>query len=247
MKLKGKVVLITGASTGIGQGTAVAFAKKGAKVVIGYNTNKKGANETFEKIRKLGKEAIVLQANVSKPREVQKLFKKIIGKFGRLDILINNAGYPHPGTLEKSSKEAWLRVFNDNLMTTVLCSKEAVKIMKQQKAGKIINTTSVLGLDYMGRQGVIGYSATKAAVINFTKTLAKEVAPTILVNAIAPGRTLTPLYESYDKKDVEEMIKANPIKRFVTVDEIAKTFLYVAENDAIIGEVIVVDGGFALK
>ena len=247
MQLKNKVVIVTGSSVGIGQNTAVAFAREGSKVVVCYKTNKKGAEETLRQIKKTGSQGIIFQGDLSDENTVKKLFEKTLKEFNKVDILINNAGWPTPGHLEETDKNNWLINFNDNFFTTVLCSKEALKIMKKQGGGKIINTASTNGIDYGGREGIIAYSAAKAAVINFTKTLAKQVAPDILVNAVAPGRTQTPYYDQFNKKTMQSFIDANPIGRMIKPEEITAAFLFIAKNDALIGSVIVVDGGYMLK
>ncbi|PJC82666.1 beta-ketoacyl-ACP reductase [Candidatus Roizmanbacteria bacterium CG_4_8_14_3_um_filter_35_14] len=247
MQLKNKVVVITGSSSGIGQNTAIAFAKEGSKLVVNYKTNKNGAEETLRQIKKTGSQGLIFQGNVSDENTVKRLFKKTLEVFKKVDILINNAGWPTPGYLEETNKNHWLANFNDNFFTTVLCSKEAVTIMKKQGGGKIINTASIMGIDYGGREGVIAYSAAKAAVINFTKTLAKQVAPTILVNAVAPGRTQTPYYDQFDKKTIKYFIDANPIGRMINPEEITEAFLFIAKNDALVGSVVTVDGGYMLK
>lgn len=247
MQLKDKVVLITGASGGIGQSIAIAFAKEGSKIVINYKSNKKDAEETLRQIKKINSQGLIFQGDVSDENTVKKLFKKTLEVFKKIDILINNAGWPTPGYLEKTDKNHWLVNFNNNFFTTVLCSKEAVKVMKKQGGGKIINTSSVMGINYGGREGIIAYSAAKAAVINFTKTLAKQVAPNILVNAVAPGRTQTSYYKQFDKKTLRSFIEANPIGRMIEPEEITEAFLFIAKNDALTGSIIVVDGGYTLK
>jgi len=247
MEIKDKVVIITGSSSGIGQNAAVTFAKEGAKVVINYKTNKKGAGETAKEVKEVGGEFLIIGGDMSVPKKVAGLFTKVYKKFKSVDILINNAGYPHSAYIEKSDKEHWLKVFNDNFLTTALCSKEALSYMRKQKRGKIINTASVMGIPNGGRTGIIAYSAAKAAVINFTKTLAKQVAPKILVNAVTPGRTITPYYDQFDKKTMQSFIDANPIGRMINPQEISNAFLFIAKNDALTGTVLVVDGGYMLK
>lgn len=247
MNLQNKTVIITGSSSGIGQNTAIAFAKEGSKIVVNYKKNKKGAEETLRQIKKNGSQGIIFQGDVSNENTVKKLFEKTLEIFNKVDILINNAGWPTPKNLEETDKNHWLLSFNDNFFTTVLCSKEAVKIMKKQGNGKIINTASIMGIDYGGREGLIAYSAAKAAVINFTKTLAKQVAPNILVNAVAPGRTQTPYYDQFDKKTMQSFIDANPIGRMIKPEEISDAFLFIAKNDALVGSIVIVDGGYMLK
>jgi 3-oxoacyl-[acyl-carrier protein] reductase len=247
MKLLNKVVIITGSSSGIGRETALAFAKEGASVVISYRKNIDGAQESLALVEKVGARGFTFGGDLSDEITVKQMFAQTLKVFRRMDVLINNAGWPTPGNLETSNKQNWLTNFNDNFYPTVLCSKEAVIIMKKQGCGKIINTASILGIDYGGRAGVIAYSAAKAAVVNFTKTLAKEVAPEILVNAVAPGRTQSPYYDQFDKKTMQSFIDANPIGRMIKSDEIAQAYIFIAKNDAMTGSVVVVDGGYLLK
>lgn len=246
MQLKNKVVIVTGSSSGIGRDIAVRFANEGSKVVINYKSNKKGAEQTAKLVKKAGADYLIIAGDLSEPKNVEKLFKDTKDKFGSIDILINNAGYAHNAYIEDTDKDHWLKSFNDNFFTTVLCSKEALKYMQKQKEGKIINIASVMGID-CGRTGIIAYSAAKAAVISFTKTLAKHVAPHILVNAVAPGRTETPYYDQFDKQTLQSFIDANPIKRMINVSEISDAVIFIAKNDAMTGSVVVVDGGFMLK
>jgi len=245
--LKNKVVIITGSSSGIGRDMAIKFAQEGAKVVISYKSNKKGAEQTAKSLKKDKSDYLMFGGDLSEPKNVKKLFNKTFSKFKTIDILINNAGWPHNAYIEDTDKKHWVECFNDNFFTTVFCSREALKYMKKQKSGKIINTASIMGIDYGGRTGIIAYSAAKAAVINFTKTLAKQVAPDISVNAVAPGRTYTPYYNQFDKKTMKSLIDANPIGRMIDVSEISEAFIFIAKNDAMTGSVVVVDGGYMLK
>jgi len=247
MNICDKVVIVTGASSGIGQSTACAFAKEKAKIVIAFKKNLQGAQKTLKDITEYGGTAIVFQGDLSDENVVNQLFEKTLATFNRVDILINNAGDPGGIGFLDTDKNHWLRVFNNNFFQVVLCSKEAVKIMKKQGSGKIINTSSILGQDYVGREGAIAYSSAKAAVISFTKTLAKQLAPEILVNAVIPGRTLTPYYDQYDEKQKKAFIEANPIKRMIKSEEIADTFVFIAKNDAMTGSTVLVDGGYSLK
>jgi 3-oxoacyl-[acyl-carrier protein] reductase len=188
-----------------------------------------------------------VQGDVSQPSQVKKVFDAVINAFGTVDILINNAGITLGKPFLETTKEDWLQVFDANFFSTVLCSQEAVKIMSQKGSGKIINTASIRGIEHTGRQGIMAYSAAKAAVINFTKTLAKEVAPNITVNAVAPGFVYTPNYEAMPKEMTNEFIEETLIKRFISDTEIAEAFIYLAGANAVTGEVLVVDGGFTLK
>ncbi|OGM11392.1 hypothetical protein A2Z22_01250 [Candidatus Woesebacteria bacterium RBG_16_34_12] len=247
MELKDKVVLITGSSSGIGEATAYLFAKEGAKIIINSKTNTVGGKKVAKKIVEDGGNAIYLQADVSDPKQVKKLFKAIIKKYKTIDILINNAGITRTLDFFSSKKDEWIQEFNDNFFGTVLCSQEAAKIMKKKGEGKILNTASIRGLEHTGREGIMAYSAAKAAVVNFTKTLAKLLAPRIQVNAIAPGFVYTPNYDPLPKELKNKFIDNTLLKRWIKVDEIARAFVFLAKAEAITGEVMVVDAGFTLK
>lgn len=247
MRLNNKVVVITGSSSGIGQATALRFAKDGAKIVVNCKSNTQGAEAVVNQIEKLGGEAIQVTGDVSNPKDVEKLFQRTLAKFKTIDILINNAGSSHGKEFLDTTKEDWLEVFDNNFFGTVLCSQIAVRIMSKNGGGKILNTASIRGLTNTGREGIMPYSAAKAAVVNFTKTLAKEVSPKILVNAVAPGFVYTSYFETIPKELKDQFIANTLIKRFITVDEIADAFHYLATTDAVTGSVLIVDGGFTLK
>jgi len=247
MDMKNKVVMVTGSSSGLGRATALAFAKEGASVVINSDINVSGGNEVVAEIKNNGGKAIYIQADVTKEDDVKNLFDTTIQKFGRLDILINNVGKTEGQPFLDSSPSHWLEQFQINFFSTVLCSQYAAKIMINNKSGAIINTSSIRGLDNGGREGIMAYSSSKAAIINFTKTLAKELAPDITVNAIAPGFVHTPPYDNFSNELKQSFTDATAIKRFIDEDEMANSYLFLAKNKAITGQVIIVDGGFSLK
>lgn len=247
MDLTDKVVIITGASQGIGAAIAKSFAKEKAKIVLCYRNNKQGAKRIFSEIGSYSPDAMLFQGDLSDEDTVKALFDKVLGKYGQVDILINNAGKSNPKDILTTGKNDWIEAFNNNFFNTVLTSKYAIQAMKDQALGKIINMSSINGLAHVGRSGNIAYSAAKATIINFTKTLAKGYAPNILVNAVAPGLTLTEYWDKVDK-DFRERSSSNvPIKRFIKPEEIADVFLFLAKNDSLTGEVITADGGFNLK
>ncbi len=246
MNIRDKVVIVTGASQGIGAEIAKTFADSGAKVVVCFKGNKKGASRILSKLHKVSPDSICFQGDLSNERKVEELFRLVIETFGRLDILINNAGFSDPKPLLQTELVDWQKAFSDNLFTTVLCSKYAVKNIKDSGKGKIINISSINGLDYCSRAGNIAYSAAKAAVINFTKSLAKYSAPNILVNAVLPGAVLTEALVSADEDFKEIAISNIPVKRFTTTQEIADICLFLVGNDSITGETIIADGGFSL-
>jgi len=246
MNIKDKVVLVTGSSSGIGKAAAIRFAREGAKLVINYHINEKGGKETLKEIKRITPNVILVKADVSKTVDVDKLFKEAVNKFGTVDILINNAGI---GTdkvpFMEAKHEDLSEMINTNLVGPMICSQRAIKIMEKQGYGKILNTTSIRGAEHGGRAPV--YAATKAGLNSFTKTLAKQVAPNIQVNAVAPGFTKTRSYDTMTKEMVDGFINQTYLKRWVTVEEIADAFVFLVKNDAMTGQVVYVDAGFTLK
>jgi 3-oxoacyl-[acyl-carrier protein] reductase len=247
MKIKDSVVIITGSSSGIGRAIAYLLAQQGARIVVNSNKNTAGGVEVADKIKSQGGQAIYIQGDVSEEKDVANLFQRSIEHFGTVDILINNAGSTEGQPFLEATGENWQSSFKNNLISAVLCSREAAKIMLKKGNGAIINTSSVRGLEYTGREGIMAYSAAKAGVINFTKTLAKQLAPSIRVNAVAPGFVYTPNYEKMTQEQRDSFTNATLIKRFITADEIAEAYLFLAKSDIMTGQVLVVDGGFTLK
>jgi len=170
MRFKNKVVLITGASRGIGKATALLFAKEGAKIIINYFSNKQEAEVLVKKIKKLKAKAIAIQADVSNPAQVEHLFSSAVKSFGAIDILVNNAGIVNPKSFLDLTFEDMEKTFHTNVIGPFLCSQQACKIMlkNKQNKGKIINLASIRGLEHCGRQGVMDYSASKAAIVTLS-------------------------------------------------------------------------------
>lgn len=247
MKLEGKVAIITGSAANIGKATALLFAKEGAKVVINAKNNVGGGEAVAAEINRAGGEAIFVQADLAQQSEVDKLFKATIDAFSTVDILVNNAGIANGKSFLDSTKEDWMRDFDDNFFDMVLCSQAAAKIMKEKGSGVILNTTSIRGIEHTGREGIMPYSTAKAAAISFTKTLAKELAPHVRVNAVAPGFVITPNYDKTPQEVKDQFIDGTLIKRWIQPEEIAEAFLYLATAEAVTGANLVVDGGFTLK
>lgn len=247
MKLNSKVAIITGSASNIGRSVALKFARERAKVVVHAKTNIEGGKEVVREIHTLGSNAIFVQADLTDPQQVVYLFQQTMETFGTVDILVNNAGSKSAVPFLETDKQHWTKAFDDNLLTCVLCSIEAAKNMLANGSGKIINTTSIRGLEHAGRTGVIAYSAAKAAVINFTKTLAKELAPTVAVNAVAPGLVYTPKNANMPPEAIADFIDGSLLKRWLTVEEVADAFLYLAGAEGITGQILVIDGGYILK
>lgn len=246
MDIKNKVVVITGSSSGIGRAIALEFAKAGARIVLNYQTNKEGGQSTLREIKSIGAEAMIVQADISKLEDVKRLFETVIKRFGTVDILINNAGYKHVAdpfwALDQGNITGMIMT---NLVGPMFCSHQAITIMQKQGYGKILNTSSMRGAEYAGK--AIIYASTKAALNSFTRTLAKQVSPQIQVNAVAPGYVKTRSFDNASEQVIIELSEQTPIKRFVTEEEVAQAFLFLAQNDAITGQVLYVDGGFTLK
>lgn len=245
-RLRDRVALVTGASRGIGKAIALALAAEGAKVVVNYASSSAAADAVVAEIAAMGGEAIALQADVGKADQVDSLFNAVMEKWGRVDVLVNNAGIARDTLLLRMKLEDWQAVIELNLTGVFLCTKAATKIMLKQKSGRVINITSVVG--EMGNAGQANYSAAKAGVIGFTKTVAKEVASRgITVNAVAPGFITTDM--TADLKVGEEVLKAIPLGRYGQPEEVAGLVRFLAADDAatyITGQVINVDGGMVM-
>ncbi|GAB4242838.1 MAG: 3-oxoacyl-[acyl-carrier-protein] reductase [Stanieria sp.] len=243
--LKDRVALVTGASRGIGKATALALATEGAKVVVNYASSSNAAEEVVKEITEAGGEAIALQADVSQVEQVDHLIKQTLDQFGRIDILVNNAGITKDTLLLRMKPEEWQAVIDLNLTGVFLCTRAVSKIMLKQKAGRIINITSVAG--QMGNPGQANYSAAKAGVIGFTKTVAKELATRgVTVNAVAPGFIETDMTNNLKSDDI---IKFIPLGRYGKPAEIAGMIRFLAADPAaayITGQVFNVDGGMVM-
>lgn len=244
----GKVALITGADSGIGQATAIEFAGEGADVVICYHTDKEGAEHTLTEVSNLNRKGLVLQADISNEQQVEQLFVNAIQEFGKIDILVNNAGKNGSGTkLADTTTEAFDKTIRTNLYGTFFCSRCFIKHFKQNGSrGKIINVTSVH--EEIPMPGAADYCASKGAIRNLTRTLALELAEEgINVNNIAPGMILTPMnQEAVDNKKVrDEASQHIPMKRPGNPEEIAKVALFLASTDSdyVTGSSYFMDGG----
>ena len=247
MNLTGKVALVTGASRGIGQATAIELAKAGADVVVNFIGNEAVAQETVEKIEALGRKAIKIKANVCDADDVQAMVDEAIATFGHIDILVNNAGITRDGLLIRMKDSDWDEVLNINLKGVYLVTKAVAKLMVKQRAGRIINMTSVSGVT--GNVGQANYAAAKAGVIGFTKTCAKELAARgITVNAVAPGFIETAMTDVLPEKIKEGIAATVPFGRMGQPEEIASVVTFLASDFAsyITGQVLNVDGGMVM-
>jgi 3-oxoacyl-[acyl-carrier protein] reductase len=245
MKLKGKVALITGSSRGIGAATAMLFAKEGARVVINYKEKDKEADKV---VRKIGKEnCLVVKADVSKEKDVKRLVNSSFKKHKRIDILVNNAGEILRPADWKMDVKTWKKTLDINLTSIWLMTREIAPLMQKRGSGVIINLTSTVGI--LGVAPVLAYSAAKSGLLGVTKAFAKELAPEIRVNAVAPSNVMTDMTKGAGKELIELMRQQTPLKRIAEPEELAKPILFLASDDAsyITGEVLVVDGGYSLK
>jgi len=244
MKFKNKIVLITGSGRGIGAETAKLFAKEGATVIINYFSDKKAAESVLKEINGNG---ILIKADVSKENEVDSMFKQISEKYGKLDVLVNNAGIVLVKPFSELTLDEWNKTYAVNITGTFLCSQRAIKIM--DKGSSIINVSSIRGLFNQGRPPISDYSSSKAAVISFTKTLAKEVAPKIRVNTVAPGMTRTDIAKNIPKESLKQFEEDIYLKRLIEPKEVAQTILFLSSDEAsaITGALLMVDGGQSLS
>jgi len=244
MRLKNKIALITGASRGIGKATALLFAKEGAKVIVNYFSSEKEAFAVVDDIKKMGSEAIAIKCDISKENEIIEMINQATETFGRIDILVNNAGIVYDVPILERSVEQWRRTLDVNLLGNFLCSKYASQQMLKKTGGKIINISSTNAINSFSPDA-IDYDASKAGVITLTKDFAKELAPKIQVNAIAPGWVDTDMNKDLSKEFVEDETRKIYLKRFALPEEIAKAILFFASDDAIYitGSILVVDGG----
>jgi 3-oxoacyl-[acyl-carrier protein] reductase len=242
--LSGKVAIVTGGARGIGQATALALADVGANIVITDVKIPDTVQGTIEKIQSKGRKCAVYQADVTSSTDVKNAVDKVISEFGRIDILVNNAGITRDGLLVRMSEEDWDMVINVNLRGTFNMTKATIRQMINQRSGKIVNIASVVGIT--GNAGQANYSASKAGIIGFTKSVAKEVASrNIQVNAIAPGYIETDLTSRLTEAQRKALTDFIPLKRTGKPEEVAEMVVFLASSSAdyITGQVICVDGG----
>ena len=248
MRLKDKAALITGGGRGIGAATALMMLAEGARVGV-VDINEDNMRKTAETARARGYDLKTFAGDITEKEQVEHLVGDFVKEVGRIDILVNNAGVVISRPFFEKTADDWIRTLKVNVIGLFLCSQAAARYMVAQKSGKIINISSIRGIDHCGREGVMDYSASKAAVINLTKTMAKELAPHINVNTVAPGHTLTEMTQPLPDEVKKNMIEGSYLKRMAIPEDIAKAILFLASEDSnfITGQVLLVDGGLSLK
>ncbi|ADF41038.1 3-oxoacyl-[acyl-carrier-protein] reductase [Priestia megaterium] len=245
--LQGKVAVVTGASRGIGRAVAIELGKLGAKVVVNYSGSEAKALEVVDEIKGLGTDAIAVQANVAESDAVQAMIKEAISTFGSVDILVNNAGITRDNLLMRMKEDEWDDVINTNLKGVFLCTKAVTRQMMKQRAGRIINISSIVGVS--GNAGQANYVAAKSGVIGLTKTTAKELASrNITVNAVAPGFIATDMTDKLNEEVQSEMLKQIPLASFGQPEDVANAVAFLASDASryITGQTIHVDGGMVM-
>lgn len=244
MKFKDKRVVITGGTRGLGKALALGFARAGAQVAVNYASDENSAVQTLSELAALAGQVIVEKADVSSAVEVNRFFDHILGRWGCVDILINNAGILRDKLLMFLSESDWDAVVDTNLKGTYLCSRAVLKPMIGNRSGRIINIVSPSALT--GRAGQTNYSASKGGMVSFTKSLAREVARLgITVNAVCPGLIQTAMIEKLTPEAEKELMRMIPAGRFGEPEHVASAVMFLASEEAayITGQVLAVDGG----
>lgn len=245
--LTGKVALVTGGSRGIGRAIVEKLAGQGASIVVNYNASRDAADEVVEGIRANGGQAIAIQGDVRDPEAAKRLVKGALDEFGRLDILVNNAGTTRDNLLALMKEADWDLVLDTNLKGAYNVTKVAIRPMMKQRSGRIISITSVAGV--AGNPGQANYSAAKAGLIGFTKSVAKEMGPrNITANAVAPGYVPTDLTADLPEHLIQQAVELTPLGRLGTVEDVANVVAFLASDEAcyITGQVLRVDGGMVI-
>ncbi|MBI3081008.1 MAG: 3-oxoacyl-[acyl-carrier-protein] reductase [candidate division NC10 bacterium] len=244
MRLSGRVALVTGGSRGIGRAICEALADAGAAVAINYQGSERAAREVAREIAEAGGVADIFQADVSQREEVQQMKKQVLARFGRVDLLVNNAGITRDRTFVRMDEEAWAAVLSVNLNGVFYCTKAFLDGMLERRYGRIVHISSIVG--QTGNYGQANYAAAKAALLGLTKTLAKELATKgITVNAVAPGFIETEMVAAVPEEIRGKIVKQIPMGRLGTAQEVAKGVVFLLSDDAsyITGHTLNVNGG----
>jgi 3-oxoacyl-[acyl-carrier protein] reductase len=247
MKLKGRTALVTGGSRGIGRAVAIALADEGADVAINYVSSETAARDVAEHIKKMGRKAMLAQADVSDYPDTFRMAQDVLREFGHLDILVNNAGINSDKTFTKMDHASWRKVLGTNLDGVFNCTKVFIDQMLAQGYGRVVNMTSVIG--QIGNFGQANYAASKAGVAAFTKSLAKELASKgVTVNAVAPGFIETEMVAGIPDKVKDRLLAQIPLHRFGTAEEVARAVVYIVSSDGdyITGAELSINGGLLM-
>jgi 3-oxoacyl-[acyl-carrier protein] reductase len=246
MRLKDKIALVTGSSRGIGQAIALDFAKEGAKVIVNYSKSKEEANEVIYAIKKRGSQCLLCKADVSDRNAVDKMIETVLNEFGRIDICVNNAGVIFRGALgyKGDDPNVWQTTLDTNLKGTAYTIWAVKEQMLHQQGGSIINLASIAGLS-----GGLRYGASKAGIIALTLAFARELAPNVRVNCIAPGLIETKMNVHLRDEGRKRMIARIPLERMGRPEEVARVATFLASEDAsfITGQTLIVDGGLLIN
>lgn len=247
MDIKNSIVLVTGASSGIGKATVLLFAKLGAKIAFSYKDNKNGADDTISEIRAFGVDVVAVQADLTKDEEVRKLVELTVNKFGQIDILVNNAGRYIEGDEWNGNVDTWEESFKQNFVSVLSVSKYVIENMHKQKSGVIVNISSRYSVS--GQFDAPTYSAAKASIVNLTQGQAKLMAPWGRSNAVSPGVVRAGYWLKASKEELDENIQGVLLRQMVEPDDIAEAVVFLASDKAkmITGQNLIVDGGYTLK
>ncbi|MGN7386848.1 3-oxoacyl-[acyl-carrier-protein] reductase [Sporosarcina sp. SAFN-015] len=246
-RFDGKTAIVTGASRGIGREIAILLGKEGARVAVNYSGSQDKAEEVVELIKQSGGDAFAIQANVSDAEQVKQMIDETLKTFGSIDMLVNNAGITRDNLLMRMKEDEWDDVININLKGVFLCTKAVTRQMMKQRAGKIVNLASIVGV--IGNPGQANYVAAKAGVIGLTKTTARELASrNITVNAVAPGFITTDMTDALPEDVKEQMLATIPLGKLGSAEDVAGAVAFLLSNDAnyITGQTINVDGGMVM-
>lgn len=247
MELTERVAIVTGGGRGIGRAIALKLAEAGATVIINDVGDSEPAEGVAEEIRKMGRESLVVLADVSQSTEVASLVSNTVEKYGKIDILVNNAGITRDQLIVRMSDDDWDKVLGINLKGVFVCSKAVLRPMMKQRWGRIISISSIVGL--IGNPGQANYASAKAGIIGLTRTIAKEVASRgITANAIAPGFIDTPMTQQLPEERKQELMNQVPLGFLGTPRDVAEVVAFLASEEAryITGQVVTVDGGISL-
>jgi len=250
VNLEGKAAIVTGAGVSVGRAVALDLARRGVAVAVNYSRSQAEAEQTAADCEKLGARAICVQADVGRDDQVRAMTEKAVAAFGRLDVLVNNAGvtrFIDHADMEKVGEDDWDFIFRTNVWGTFVCTRAAVPALRRDGGGVVINLSSVAGV--YGTGSSVPYCASKAAINNMTVTLARALAPDIRVNAVAPGFIDTRWWSEREHADAIKQFAAAaaPLKKVCQAEDVSKVVVDLATSDLVTGQIVIVDGGLGIK